>query len=399
MKNITLYALCGMILLALAACIFVMTGLHTPDSTVVRETVSAAEQVTLLAQAEKTQISEIQIPTETPAAVSTENPTLEPTRVSPDDYFRSNTSQESYASWIHKLSGEEPVTVNGTETTIKTRYSYAMFSGQTDAQANPFLLQTLQEMLPGIQIENESYQYQDGSGMNTWYNIVVTFPGTVHPDEQILYTAHYDSCVAFEGDPMTYAPGANDNGTGVATLLEALKSFKDMNFEKTLKVIFFSGEENFFQGSKAYIAAHKNDNIKAVVNMDMFGADKDNDRCFEIHCGKLPASDQVGQIFKQALADHQINMTYDYFTYIVRSGKYPLSGDQTSFWDAGIPCIAIMENFSSDNTPGGCQLVEDDTDTWHLPADTYANVNMSYAFDISLSGTYTILNLTGASMK
>ncbi|MHC1773164.1 MAG: M28 family metallopeptidase [Flexilinea sp.] len=330
------------------------------------------------------------------ASVQKEIPEIEPSPTSTQetigaiDFFRSNITRESYAAWIRKISGAEPVSIGGQEYTIETRYSYAMFTGQQNAKAKEFLLETLKQWVPETQIAVEPYTYTDATSTNTWYNIVITFRGETVPDEQVLFTAHYDSCVVFEGDPMSYAPGANDNGTGVATILEAVRIFSQMKFDRTVKVILFSGEENFQQGSHAYVAQHSSDHIIGVINMDMYGTDKDNDRCFELYVGKLDGSRQLADFFIQTINDNNLNLKYDYLT----GNAYALA-DQAAFWEENIPAVTAMENFLPETSEGGC-IVQDRTDFWHLPGDTIEAINLSYAFDIGLAGTITVLNLTGA---
>lgn len=333
--------------------------------------------------------TDVPVPTETP--VPTAVPTPTPVLIDAADYFLSDTDQERYAGWIRKLSGDEPVSIGGQEYTITTRYSYAMFTGQDNAKASEYLLEQLAQWVSPDMITFEPYEYRDAMSAYTWYNIIVTFPGTVSPDEQILYTAHYDSCVALtDVNPLDLAPGANDNGTGVAALLEAMPTFAKTSFDKTVKVIFFSGEENRMQGSQAYVAAHGSDKILGVINMDMFGNDPADERCFEIHVGTLPDSDPLGKAFAAAITDYNIPLTYDYFNYVA----YEL-GDHTPFWLKGIPAMTAMENFTEDSTPGGCGP-RPYPKNWHAPTDFIADVNVPYAFDIAKAGTITVLRLAGA---
>ena len=331
----------------------------------------------------------------TPTAAPTEVPTAVPTPTAiltdPVSWFLSDTSEERYAQWIRALSGDVPVMINGEQHTITTRYSYAMFGGQENALASEYLLEQLAQWVPADRITFEPYEYRDAMSAYTWYNIIVTFPGTVSPEEQILYTAHYDSCVALtDVNPLELAPGANDNGTGVAALLEAMPVFAKTSFEKTVKVIFFSGEENMMQGSTAYVAAHAADHIIGVINMDMFGNDPQDERCFEIHVGSMPESDPLGHAFEAAIRDYGINLTWDYFNYVA----YEL-GDHTPFWRQGIPAMTAMENFTEDSTPGGCGP-RPYPKNWHAPTDFIADVNIPYAFDIARAGTITVLRLAGA---
>ena len=325
--------------------------------------------------------------TAAPTEVPTEIPTPTPVMIDAVDYFLADTNEGRYADWIRKLSGDESVVIGGQQYTIKTRYSYAMFLGKDNAKAPDYIMEVLKRWVPEEMITCEPYEYRDAMSAYTWYNIIVTFPGTVSPDEQILYTAHFDSTVQlYDVDQMELAPGANDNGTGVAALLEAIPTFSKTSFDRTVKVIFFSGEENQMQGSTAYVAAHGSDNIVGVINMDMFGNDPENARCFEIHVGTDAASDPLGRAFEQAIRDYDLNLTYDYFNYV---------GDHTPFWHAGIPAMTAMENFTDDSTAGGCGP-RPYPKNWHAPTDYLADVNVPYAFDIARAGTITVLRLAGA---
>ena len=144
------------------------------------------------------------------------------------------------------------------------------------------------------------------------------------------------------------------------------------------------------QGSTAYVAAHSGDNIVGVINMDMFGNDPEDARCFEIHVGSMPESDPLGRAFEAAIRDYGISLTYDYFNYVA----YEL-GDHTPFWQAGIPAMTAMENFTTDSTEGGCGP-RPYPKNWHAPTDFIADVNIPYAFDIARAGTITVMKLAGA---
>jgi carboxypeptidase Q len=80
----------------------------------------------------------------------------------------------------------------------------------------------------------------------------------------VLLTAHFDSW-----DP---ARGANDNGAGVAAVLEAARIFKLLKIQPkhTIRFVFFSGEEELSNGSRAFVDQHKYelDRIRAVFNID-----------------------------------------------------------------------------------------------------------------------------------
>ena len=67
-------------------------------------------------------------------------------------------------------------------------------------------------------------------------------------------------------------PGRHDNGAGVAAILEAARIFKLLGIQPkhTIRFVFFSGEEELSNGSRAYVEQHKDelDKIRAVFNID-----------------------------------------------------------------------------------------------------------------------------------
>lgn len=391
-SQIPLLLLIAAIAISLVVGGVLISRLHVPAKGTDSGSASASAGILDAMVATEMILTETALRTSAPSQLPELTPTALPAAaaIDPYTYFRSQTDPDRFMAWVRALSGADPILVNGRETKIETRYSYAMFTGQENAPAEPYLLEQIRQWIPENQLAVEEYLYTDATSSYTWKNIVVTFPGTVRPEEQILFTAHYDSIVVFEGDPLAYAPGANDNGTGMATLLEAIRLFSKMEFERTIKIVLFSGEENFQEGSKAYVAAHGGENIIGVINMDMYGTDKDGDRCFELYVGSLPGSQQLSDAFMQAIADHNLNLISDRLV----ENAYA-KADQKPFWDAGIPAVTAMENFLSDYTPGGCEKGMDRTDCWHLPCDTSEKINLPYAFDIGLAGTFTVMKLAG----
>lgn len=96
------------------------------------------------------------------------------------------------------------------------------------------------------------------------HNVVATLPGTDKADEFVIVGGHIDS---WDG-----AQGANDNGTGVATTLEAARLLTKAGAKPRRTIVFmlWSGEEQGLLGSKGYVEAHPEqmDEISAVLVHD-----------------------------------------------------------------------------------------------------------------------------------
>jgi hypothetical protein len=297
------------------------------------------------------------------------------------------TSVNQYMDWIDKLSGAKPVTIGGQPATITTRYDYAMFTGQPNARAFDYVLEQVRNWVPESQIEVEDYPYTDAERTYTWKNLIVTFPGVSRPQEIVILSAHLDSIVVRNGNAMLVAPGADDNGTGVATLLEAARLFSTMKFERTIRLVFFTGEENGYWGSRAYVSTHSMAGVIGDINLDMFGYDKIGQRCVQLHVGTLPDSDKIGRCFQNTAKANNIDFNYDYIT----EGATNRS-DQESFWIKEVGAALVTEDFIKEDNPGGCKVF-DPNPYYHSPGDTVQNFNHDFAFDVARAGLATTASL------
>lgn len=102
-------------------------------------------------------------------------------------------------------------------------------------------------------------------------NVVGGKPG--RGPKTILLCAHYDSRMQKEGDAVSPAPGANDNATGVAALLEVARLLNPVPLRDHLRFVFFSGEEQAYWGSRAYVREVRREkmDLRFVFNLDQIG--------------------------------------------------------------------------------------------------------------------------------
>jgi hypothetical protein len=155
-------------------------------------------------------------------------------------------SQSEYTAYIQRLQD------------FVTRYS------DTDScrAAERWAVDTFSEM--GFETELFPYNYYG----NTWYNAIGRQIGSIHPDSIYLIIAHID---ATSEDPYNSAPGAEDNGSGSACVLEAARILSQYEFDCTIEYVLVSGEEQGLWGSYAYAEYCYNEdrNIAGVLNFDM----------------------------------------------------------------------------------------------------------------------------------
>ncbi len=118
-------------------------------------------------------------------------------------------------------------------------------------------------------------QYYDGQKAN----VIGIIPGSdeMLKDETIVIGGHFDTKAVFNGTEIVHEPGAADNASGTAVMMEVARVMADSKPARTLIFVAFNEEEAGFIGS-TYMAEHPLDGVDpiAMINMDMVGSELDN---------------------------------------------------------------------------------------------------------------------------
>lgn len=321
----------------------------------------------------------------------------------PHQALLEKTTTTTWLDWIEKLSGAELVRVGSVNRTISNRHSFALFNRtETDYAISygfDYLEQTVRAWEPKVQVEVQSYSPGGSFYMYTWKNLIVTIPGTKRPDEMVMMTAHFDSTNGPAGSkPLASAtaPGADDNASGSATLLEAARILKDSPLERTVRLVWFTGEEQGLYGSGAYVQNYDLSNVVGVINLDMYAYDSDSDRCFELHISRdgysTPesevSSERIGACFTSVIDAYNLDLKYDFLV-----GLGTPASDHRNFWLRGIGAIEVGENFYSTSTPGGCGDQGDMSRFYHSGGDTVQTLNASTGFAIHRAALGTLFSM------
>ena len=189
----------------------------------------------------------------------------------------------------------------------------------------------------------------------------------------VLVTAHLDS-INTQGGPAAPAPGADDNGSGSAGLIEMMRAFEDHRGEHDLRAVLFGGEEEGLLGSKQYLAnlpAAERERIRAVVNMDMIGTL--NVPTHSVLIEGAPSSQKVIDRLSQAA------MTYTRLA--VETSLHPFASDHVPFIDAGIPAVLTIEGADGTNV--------------HSGADTIDHIDYDFALEILRMNVAFVARMVG----
>ncbi len=161
------------------------------------------------------------------------------------------------------------------------------------------------------------------------------------PRSLVLITAHLDS-VNLPGGAGAPAPGADDNGSGSAGLLELARVLSTASFSHDLRLILFGGEEQGLFGSVQYVAAlppAERTRIRAVLNMDMV-ATRNTVQPTVMLEGAALSSGQINDLASAAAT---------YTSLRVETSLNPFASDHVPFINAGIPAVLTIEGADSAN--------------------------------------------------
>ncbi len=112
----------------------------------------------------------------------------------------------------------------------------------------------------GLPTYYDTFTYSGG----TWENVVAEQTGTLYPSQIFIVGAHYDS---------VNNPGADDNASGVAAVLETARVLSQYDSAYTIRYIAFDMEEQGLIGSDHYATGHAGDNILGMLSLDMVAYD------------------------------------------------------------------------------------------------------------------------------
>lgn len=203
---------------------------------------------------------------------------------------------------------------------------------------------------------------------DTWVvNVVAIQRGTKHPNRYIIMSGDIDSRASDATDATTDAPGANDNASGMAGVMEAARILSQYEFGSSIIYLGLSGEEQGLFGGRgvAEQAQQENWDIIGVLNNDMIGNIEGLDgvidnRSFRIFSEPVPANEteeernrrrftggEVDGISRQ-LARYIHRMTETYMPemnpmMIYRLDRFGRGGHHRPFNDLGFAGVRIME--------------------------------------------------------
>jgi hypothetical protein len=238
----------------------------------------------------------------------------------------------------------------------------------------------------GLEVKEDCFQWEGKS----YKNIVADKKGKTSPDRVFILAAHYDTVPG--------SPGADDNASAVAVLLEIARNIRSVSLEGTVRLIAFSLEEYDFIGSAHYVEGLKKgeEEIVGMISLEMVGftGPKQNyppylDPKYYPNVGDFIAivgNERSQKLLKEVCQSFKTHMPELPLESLVvpRNGEgmeeVRLS-DHSVFWDRGIPALLVTDTSFLRNP------------NYHLPSDRIETLNFEFMQKVATGVYYSMIEL------
>jgi hypothetical protein len=334
---------------------------------------------------ENARLSEIAAAAElfAPEAEAALAPALSPKERKP---LLTHITAEALARDVARYTGEQPV--SGTTRILSRHIHHADNRVAVGALVNDLT------QLGGGRLTVGTHRFTHEG--RPYHNVEATLPAS-GLNGIVLVTAHMDSTGARSlgyRASVDAAPGADDDGSGVAGVLAAARAILGLasalgSARREVRFVLFNAEEHGLVGSRAYarelsLVATP---VVAAFQLDMIGFDSNPARTFELHVGFTPSADV--QRRSARLAELVASMVPQVSPGLPQPQLYPgeaggldpaeRRSDHYSFQLEGYAACLASEDFFAGPGPGAA--APDPNPNYHLPADR--TVNAPFAADIA----------------
>jgi len=206
-------------------------------------------------------------------------------------------------------------------------------------------------------------------------NVIAKKVGTVYPNKLIVLGGHYDSIVHDGTDPLVWAPGVDDNGTGTVAVLEAARILANIDLETTVLFACWAAEEQGLYGSTDWVhrAVDNKLDIMFSINFDMIGNLDYNDPLRDLSVYSNEASMSYAELMSEMAR---------LYTTLEPQIRYAGGGsDHVPFMQNGFHFVYGEEGDFSPN--------------WHRYTDTIDNVDIPYFREVVQTGLATLTHVAG----
>jgi hypothetical protein len=212
-------------------------------------------------------------------------------------------------------------------------------------------------------------------------NVVFRREGMKEPEHRVILCGHYDS-INRDTDPLVCAPGADDNASGTACVLECARILSDAWLDRTVEFILFDGEELGLIGSSAFAAEADTGAVyDALINLDMVGNDYGGTGTALLGAVEDSQDSTLAALLLRCSEDYTLLYPLDW---PYRAVSNQPTSDQLSFKEVvDMPVACIIESGYRDNPH------------YHNCSDLFEFVDIDYIADVARTALGAVAELAG----
>ena len=246
--------------------------------------------------------------------------------------------------------------------------------GQTARDSLFAAFQAIQQ--PGMDIFMHPFTFTFADQTITAHNVVLVIRGSDPAAGAVIVGAHYDTRSTDPAAADTLQPGADDNASGVAAVLEVTRLMAGRTPRTPVICVLFAAEEQGRFGSRAFVRdviEAQGMTVQAMLNLDVVGSPTGPDGVSQMGVRVYSAppdgspSRQLARQIAQITADHVPGLVVDVRDTLDRPGRW---GDHQSFSDAGFAAVRLIEPFDDPNRVHNLNDTPDHVDPVYLRAVT-----------------------------
>ena len=238
-----------------------------------------------------------------------------------------------------------------------------------------------------LQVEFDTFPLTLGGFTTQQQNVIATLRGDGRTPGAILVVAHYDSRPINPNDGTSRAPGANDNGSGVAVMLEVARVLSSQSWHQDIIFIAFAAEEQGTYGSLHYVnnRLFAGPEVQLVLNNDIVGGRPGIPQAVRVFSpgpdSSLPRQkarylDFIGGLYLPTFGVMLVDA-------VDREGRF---SDHMRFLEVGVPALRLTES------------AEDSTRN-HTALDTSEALDYNYLRQVTQLNVAALANIIGAPAR
>jgi Tol biopolymer transport system component len=251
------------------------------------------------------------------------------------------------------------------------RYSYDLYQFDSKFITQPGNAKAIEYITAKLRAWGYEPEVQtfEARGVTT-ANVIAKLVGTVHPDVLYTVSSHFDS--------VERGPGADDDTSGTAALLEAARVLAKRPQPATIHFAFFTGEEAGLLGSREYVrrAVDRGDKLVGALNNDMIGFANDQ------------RLDNTIRYSNDGIRDIQHAAAFLFTNLITYDAKYYRSTDAAAYYEAYGDIVGGIGSYPILGNPH-----------YHQTHDQLETINHQLVAEVSKTTIATLIKLTNVPSR